>query len=115
MLDEVFCDKLEFEITKAFRNSDNAELNGFWCDGILLPSSPTEYSKKIVNDKRQVLLVAYIGKSDQIKYQLFLRFGSKSQSRYARDLDIYNCIPESNNIYWLEVDTENRTITVSLD
>ena len=70
MLDQDFCTFLEYQLTKAFKSSNNETVNGFWCDGVVLPSNENEYSKKFVNDNRKVRATAYMGKSGQEKYQL---------------------------------------------
>lgn len=54
MLNNEFCEFLEYELTKAFANSANPEVQSFWCDGVLLPDSENEYSKKHVNDNMQI-------------------------------------------------------------
>jgi len=43
MLDQDFCEFLEYEICKAFEQSDNGEVKGFWCDGVLLPQFESSY------------------------------------------------------------------------
>ncbi len=115
MLDQHFCSFLEYELTKAFHDSGKAELAGFWCDGILLPESQVEYSKKTVNDKSQINLTAYMGKNGQDIYKLILKFGEQSRSRYARDLNLTECIPTQHSELWLDVDIENKIIGVSLE
>jgi hypothetical protein len=54
MLTQEVCDHFEIEITKALRASEDERLNGYWCDGVLLPSTENEYSKKAVNDTRRL-------------------------------------------------------------
>lgn len=58
ILDEDFCVFLEYRLTRAFNYSNDERLKYFWCDGVLLPDSEEEYSKKWVNDRRQVLMCA---------------------------------------------------------
>ena len=50
MLDNEFCEFLEYEISKAFTNSTNKKVKHFWCDGVLLPTFANEYSKNFVSD-----------------------------------------------------------------
>ncbi|MGB8192790.1 MAG: hypothetical protein WCF67_12760 [Chitinophagaceae bacterium] len=114
MLPPEFCDFLEYELTKAFANSNNTEIKNFWCDGVLLPSSEAEYSKKFVNDNRKVIMSAFIGPDGQDKYELTLNFGNKALSRYARDLSITDCVP-ANNYDWFDINTTERTISIQLD
>jgi hypothetical protein len=78
MLNQDFCVFLEYEICKAFEHSDNDQIKGFWCDGVLLNQPNYTYSQKFVNDNRQVKLKAFIGKGGQTEYELILRFGKKA-------------------------------------
>lgn len=47
MLDQDFCEYLEYEICKALEHSDNDQIKGFWCDGILL-SQPDSVSSPFI-------------------------------------------------------------------
>jgi hypothetical protein len=115
MLDNEFCEFLEYEILKAFANSTNDKVKHFWCDGILLPTFENEYSKKFVNDNRQIIMTAYMGLSGQDKYELTLKFGNKALRKYARDLDISECVPNSEKSNWFDIDIEKQKISIQLD
>lgn len=115
MLDQNFCEFLEYEITKALSNSKDERLKGFWCDGVLLPNSENEFSKKVVSDKRQVVMTAFLGQTGQIKYELILRFGRKALSRYARDLNLEECVPNPEDNNWFDINTVNKKIVIQLD
>jgi hypothetical protein len=115
MLDHEFCAFLEYEITKALANSTTDKVNHFWCDGVLLPTIEREYSKKFVNDNRQIVMTAFIGLSGQDKYELTLKFGNKSLSKYARGLDISECVPNPENSDWFDIDIEKQKISIQLN
>lgn len=115
MLDNEFCEFLEYEISKAFVYSTNEQVKNFWCDGILLPAFENEYSKKFVNDNRKIIMTAFIGLSGQEKYELTLKFGNKALSNYARDLEISECLPSSENNNWFDIDIERKKILIKLD
>jgi len=51
MIDNDFCELLEQAVSKVLANSKDERTKGFWCDGILLPSFESEYSKKFVNEQ----------------------------------------------------------------
>ncbi|MCF8254139.1 MAG: hypothetical protein K9H61_11865 [Bacteroidia bacterium] len=106
MLDRDFCDFLEFEICKAFENSANEQIKGFWCDGVLLKKDENDYSQKLVINKRQVQLKAFIGKDGQTEYELTLRFGEKALSQFVKKLSIKNCFPNASAPNWFEIDTK---------
>jgi hypothetical protein len=115
MLNDDFCSFLEYKIGEAFSASGLESVKHFWCDGILLPAFETAYSKKAINDSRQLVLAAYVGPTGQDKYELILKFGPEALSRYARDLDIAECLPDPASQSWWEVDIELRIIYIQLD
>lgn len=114
MLDQNFCDYLEYELSQAFSYSTDHIVKKFWCDGILLPSSENDISKKNINDKREVLTTGFVGFDGQERYNVILKFGNKALSRYARDLDIKECIPDTTTSDWYYVDTTQKTLTIRL-
>ena len=115
MLDQDFCTLLEYKIGEAFENSAREPIRRFWCDGVLLPTFEADYSKKTVNDKRQVGMTAYIGFTGQDLYELTLKFGKKALSRYARGLDISECLPSPESDEWWDVDIDRRTMWIQMD
>ncbi len=62
MLTQDFCNFLEYKLTEVFRNSSNNSLRSFWCDGVLLPNNEEDFSRKTVNDKRQVSMTIFVEK-----------------------------------------------------
>ena len=115
MLDKDFCEFLEYAICKAFEHSDNDQIKGFWCDGILLNQDDSFYSQKFVNDNKQVTLKAFLGKNGQTVYEMTLKFGNKSLSRYARNIDIKECVPSPHKPNWFNIDTDRNKIEIQLD
>lgn len=115
MLDQDFCEYLEFEICKALEHSDNEQIKGFWCDGVLLNQPDYAYSQKFVHDNRHVKLKVFIGMDGQTEYELTLRFGNKALSRYARNLDIKECVPNPDKQNWFDIDTKRNKIEIQLD
>ena len=115
MRNQDFCAFLEYKISDGLKISDNEQLKGFWCDGVLLPNNSNEYSQKIVNNRRQIIMTAFIGKTGQDKYELILRFGKESLSKYARDSEIIECIPKPEKNDWLNVDVINKQVTIQLN
>ena len=114
-LDSDFCVHLEYIICEAFELSDNKEVKGFWCDGVSLSKPDKYYSQKFINDNRQTFLKAFIGKDGQTEYELTLKFGRKSLSRYARNLDIKECIPNIEKTDWFIIDTKLKKMAIQLD
>jgi hypothetical protein len=58
---------------------------------------------------------AYVGKDGQTVYSLTLKFGSKALSRYARNLDIVECIPQTDFENWFKIDITKKEIEIQLD
>lgn len=115
MLDQSFCEFLEYKITKIFSSSSDESLKGFWCDGILLSQTENEYSKEYVNENRQVLMTAFVGKTGQNKYELILQFGTNSLSRYQNNLRLEECVPNSDDNTWFTIDSANKRMLLQLD
>jgi hypothetical protein len=115
MLDQNFCERLEYRICNALENINAGEIKGFWCDGVLLSEPDQYYTEKFINDNRQVKMQAFIGKDGQTVYSLTLKFGTKALSRFARHLDILECIPQTNFETWFKIDTSKKEIEVQLD
>ena len=115
MLDQNFCDFLEYYISRACANSTNEQVKHFWCDGVLPSNTGNEFSKKFVNDKRKVVMTAFIGMTEQDKYELTLKFGKKALSRYAKGLDIIECVPNSENGNGFDIDIDKRKVVIQLE
>lgn len=115
MLDQDFCSFLEYEIGKAFKQSENDQIKWYWCDGVL-PNQPEScYSQKFVNDNRQITLKAFLGKDGQTEYELTLKFGKKSLSCYVNNLDLKECVSSQNKQNWFVIDTKRNKIEIQLD
>jgi hypothetical protein len=112
VIDDAFCVFLEGWLCWIFRESDDLELHYFWCDGVYSDLSEVYYSRKYINDKRETKLKTFIGKDGQTRYDLILKFGPKSLSRYARGLDIERCLPE--NLHGIFIDPKNKVLIIQL-
>ena len=58
---------------------------------------------------------AFIGKDGQTVYSLTLKFGNKALSRYARNLNMVECIPQTDFDNWLKIDILKKEIEIQLD
>ena len=114
MLTQDFCNFLEHHLTKAFSFLSDPAIKSLWCDGVLLPNTENDYSRKSINDKREVQMKAFIGKDGQGEYTMSMKFGSRSLSRYARELDITDCVPNADENDWYEVDVKTNKIIIQL-
>ncbi len=114
MVNQEFCEFLEYELCRVFRQSDNPEVRGFWCDGVVLPNIDERYFHKQVQDKRCCMLAAWIGTDGQTNYELTLRLGNKALSRYARGLSLKECIPAESSD-WFTIDIQGKSIDILLE
>jgi len=114
MVDREFCDFLEYKLGQVFANSKNEQINHFWCDGVLLPTIDKYYSKKFVNDNREIpMMKVFAGLTGQDEYELTLKLGSQALSKYAREMDITGCLDEKDE-NWFEIDIERKKIVIQL-
>ena len=114
MVNQEFCEFLEYELCRAFRQSGNPDVRGFWCDGVVLPNIDENYFHKQVQDKRCIMLTAWIGTDGQTNYELTIRLGNKALSRYARGLSLKECIPEDSSD-WFTIDIQRKIIDILLE
>lgn len=114
MLDQNFCLALEYHLTRALSEAGSGDFKHFWCDGILLPPNEDEYSLKSVNDTKMISLKAFLGQDGQDKYNLYLKLGNKSLSRYSRTLSIEECFPPANKNDWYTIDVAKKEIIIYL-
>jgi hypothetical protein len=109
---EDFCSFLEYHLCAAFKNSADNDTKYLWCDGVNIPSSGT--ARKHVNDTRTIVTKAWIGLDGNDEYEMTLKFGKKALSKYARGLDIKECLPSDSNTDWITLGSEQKTITLEL-
>ena len=105
-----FTEFLEFHLCDTFRNSEKKEIRRLWCDGIVW----NHYSKKSINDKREIETMAWIGQSGQDEFEMKIKFGKYSLRRYAKGTALNDCVPNSDSMDWIEIDIENRRIQLQL-
>jgi len=111
MVNQEFCDFLEYQITKALKHLDKEDIKGFWCDGVLLGNC----SQKIIKEDRCMMLKAFIGRDGQTEYDLKLKFGNKALALIERNLDITACLPAPTEPNWFSIDTKRNKVEVQLD
>jgi len=112
---EKFCSRLENQICHEFEKSTDPELKGFWCDGVSWFPTEKQLTKKYVNDNRKIETKAWIGKTGQTEYKATIHFGQKALSKYAKGMDLTECIPDlESQAEWIEIDIKNNIIAINL-
>ncbi|MEE9364245.1 MAG: hypothetical protein V3U92_16720 [Cellulophaga sp.] len=113
---EKFCTKLKSRICHELEKSTDPELKGFWCDGISWLPTENQLTKKHVNDKRKIETKAWVGKTGQTEFKTIINFGKKALSKYAKKMDLTECIPNlESQAEWIEIDIKNKTIKIELN
>ena len=112
---QAFCSQLEYRLCQTFENSSRPDLSGFWCDGVSWDPVPdTQLTKKSVNDSKCVVTRAWIGKDGQDEYEMTIQFGKYALRRIAKGTEMNDCIPSSETMDWIDIDTAKRTIEIRL-
>jgi hypothetical protein len=121
MLNQEFCNFLEYHITGTLTKSADLDRRRCWCDGILMPGFEKDYSVSKIKSTKQIITRAWIdegrikGKErGQFIYELTISFGDKSIQHYIKGLDLTECVPDKNNDDWIMLDREKRKIEIQL-
>ncbi|QNR23843.1 hypothetical protein [Croceimicrobium hydrocarbonivorans] len=111
---ENFCTHLEYQLGRSFGNSDRQDLKGFWCDGVSWDPIPDQLTKKSVQETRQIVTKAWIGKDGQDEYEMTIRLGQSALGRCAKGAEMLDCIPSSDSMNWIDIEPQNRRIVIRL-
>jgi len=101
-------------LTWTFNQSDDKNLRGFWCDGVLMPTNDLQLTKKNINDKRKIVTKAFLGYDGQDEYDMTINFGQYSLRRYAKGTDLSDCLPNEETMDWVSLDMKSKTIELQL-
>jgi len=104
-LEKDFCDFLEFKICDYLRNTNIPLISGFWCDGVIY---------EIMADNETAFFTAFVGKTGQDKYKLFLKLGKLSKELLSKGLDIKPFLPEPEQTDAFYIDSERKIIRITL-
>lgn len=111
---EKLCSYLENYLGEAFGEAEQQEVKGLWCDGVLMPVFDNQLTKKSVNDTRKIITTAFIGYSDTHNFTLVIRFGKYALRRYAKGVELIDCLAVEHKMNRIKVDVDNRTIELQL-
>ena len=111
---QAFCDRLEYALDFDQLNQEN--VRGFWCDGVsAYPFDAKSLSKGNIQNNKEIITEARMGKSGQDRYRMTIQFGPKALEYYERGLNLEHCIPESDYKYWIKVDPDVAEVWVRLE
>jgi hypothetical protein len=105
-----FCQFLEYHLGETFAKSASGNIQNFWCDGVM----HKRIRKKQVNDLRVIYTKAWIGLDGQVEYKMNIRLGNKALRRFAKGTSMIDCIPSSDSMDWIKINTINNEIEINL-
>lgn len=108
-----FCQRLEYHLCQAFRNSGGKDLKWIWCDGVEVPDAGNQTIESLIETK-EIVTLAWIGATGQDKYKMVIRLGNKSLEKCLKGLSMVKCLPSDKSIDWVDIDIENKSITLQL-
>lgn len=109
-----FCDHLEYALD--FDQLGQENVRGFWCDGVsAYPFDAKSLSKANIQNNKEIITEAHIGKGGQDRYRMTIQLGPKALEYYEKGKDLEQCIPESEYKYWIKIDPEAQEVWVRLD
>lgn len=109
-----FCEDLEYYLCDVFESMDDDSVKGFWCDGVLAPFVDNELSKKHVDDSKQIVARAFVGRDGQEEYTLVLTFGKYSLRKYADGHRLNDCLPDIHSRGSFIINTNRKTMELFL-
>ncbi len=109
-----FLVQLQYHLERKFANSPDEEINQLWCDGIAKPTYSSQLTFKNIIDSRQITTKAWIGVDGQTPYDMIINLGEISVDRLMQGLSLIDCLPSQTSMDWILIDTEEKTIEVSL-
>jgi hypothetical protein len=115
MIDQDFCDRLEYALCKILKGLHNNDAKGFWCDGVTKYTQLNCYTKTFVTDNRYILLKVFAGKSGQDEYELILKFGPSALSRLEQELEILSCLPGEDYDKYFFIDAYNKKMILQME
>lgn len=107
---QYFCLDLGYHLTSTFFNSPDNLIKRLWCDGII----GGYFSKKKVNDEREINTIAWIGEGGNNKFQMKIKLGKYALRRYAKGAAMVDCIPSADSMEWINLDMIHKKIEVQL-
>lgn len=112
---EEFCTNLEYRLCSAFKNSDNPTIRMLWCDGVAhITHNDINLPAIQTNKTREIVTTAWIGKYGQDEYKMTIHLGEQAYSDYINYRSIIDCIPEDEDMSWIHINEEKKTIEIHL-
>ena len=108
-----FCKRLEYHLSRAFRNSNDKQLKRIWCDGVREPES-WQQNLEVFNETKEVVTGAWLGVAGQDEYKMVICLGNQSFERCLNGLGFEEFLPGDESLDWVDIDMPNRKIVLQL-
>ena len=119
MIDNEFCEILEYRISESLSNSENIEMTRCWCDGVYVPEMQGVSSiTRLNNIKTEARIDEGKVKGEergQFKYVLIIKLGEKSVHNFKNELSLNECIPKNKTDDWIIIDIKQKIVEIQLD
>jgi hypothetical protein len=111
-MDEDFCSRLEFHLSRTLHFADDKILKQYWCDGIRVP----ELYQQSLHRRNTIFTLAWVGSypSEEI-YDMTIVLGPNAAALCHRGKSLTGAFPDEDSIDWITIDVDNRTIELRLD
>jgi hypothetical protein len=113
VIDVDFCARLEYKLTRALQASDDPDLRGWWCDGVIASINHVE-KIRFEQEAIMILATAFLGTTGQESYELHLHFGSVSSRCLRQGMRIDDILPSEPFEEWATIDLSRKSLTVYL-
>jgi hypothetical protein len=115
MIDQNFCDALEYKLCELLSNSSSDDVRGFWCDGVLKSEQEHCYEASRINHTKKIELKAFVGNDGQDEYELALHCGKNSLRKILRNQVFFDTFPTDDADSKFIVDIDLQRIEIHLD
>lgn len=100
---------------EAIKHHDHPLAKACWMDGVLMPFTERQLSKKHVNDTRRIETQAWaLTNKGDVKFELIIYFRKYSLRRYSKGSALDDCFPPVDDTSAVKIDFEKKLIELQL-
>lgn len=115
MFNPNFLNALEYQINNDLQNLNDHALEGYFCEGLMQADDTDNFNKKYIEEKKIVMLQAYLGTDAGSRYDVVLKFGPQALDCVKNDRDLMSCIPAELNAQSLRIVPEEALMEIQLN
>jgi hypothetical protein len=110
-MDDDFCNYLESQLSKAFRNSSDKQIKWYWCDGVKIQSN---LNQQDILETKVIYTDAWLGLTGQEDCKMVIHLGERALDNYQKSLSLIDCVPSSESTDWFTFTGKLKIIEVYL-